>query len=75
LDLLDVRFTPSGGFDASDIPGGLELRNASGLFAGAASLAGFGLLLLLASTAVEWTRRKKAKRLAMKMFGTQSKWQ
>ena len=75
LDLLDVRFTPSDGFDASDVPGGVELRNASGLFTGAASLAGFGLLLLFTSSAVEWKRRKKAKRLAMEMFGAQSKWQ
>jgi hypothetical protein len=74
LDLLDVRFTASEGFDASDVPKGLELSNASGLIKGAIPVAMLGFLLLLTSATVEQRRRKKAKRLAQQMFAPSMKW-
>lgn len=74
LDLLDVRFTASDGFDASDVPKGLELSNASGLIEGATPVALLGILLLITSATVEQRRRKRAKKLAQQMFESSGKW-
>lgn len=74
LDLLDVRFQPSDGFDASDVPRGLELRNASGLIKGAGPIAWVGLLMLVVCTRMEYVRRKKARNLARLMFDESSQW-
>jgi len=74
LDLLDVRFQASDGFDASDVPQGLELRNASGLINGAGTIAWIGLLMLVVCARMEHLRRKKARSLAHAMFDESSQW-
>ena len=75
LDLLDVRFIASDGFDDKDVPAGLTLRNASGLFNGATPVAMIGLLMLVVSSRSEYSRRKKAKLLAQEMFQHSNKWE
>lgn len=74
LDLLDVRFIPSDGFDSSDVPQGLSLRNASGLIVGATPLALIGMVMLAVSSRFEYKRRQKARRLAEDMFRATSQW-
>jgi hypothetical protein len=74
LDLLDVRFTPSDGFDARDVPKGLGLRNASGLIPMATPFAMLGFVFLSLSARIEYTRRKKARDLAESMFESSEKW-
>jgi hypothetical protein len=74
LDLLDVRFTPSDGFDARDVPKGLGLRNASGLIPMATPFAMLGFVFLSLSARIEYTRRKKARDLAQSMFESSEKW-
>jgi hypothetical protein len=74
LDLLDVRFIASDGFDASDVPKGLELRNSSGILQYPTPIALLGLVLLILSSRSEHLRRKKAKNLAKVMLTNGRKW-
>ena len=74
LDLLDVRFIASTGFDSSDVPKGIGLRNASGFIQANAPIAMLGLVLLSLSSRIEYVRRKKARTLAESMFGSSAKW-
>ncbi|HIF91122.1 MAG TPA: hypothetical protein EYQ58_06290 [Candidatus Poseidoniales archaeon] len=73
LDLLDVRFTPSDGFDLADIPDAILIRNASGLMDSSVYIAGFGFVLCLVATRIEFVRINTARELAQEMF-VQSKW-
>ena len=74
LDLLDVRFIASTGFDSSDVPKDLGLRNASGFIKANVPIAMLGLVLLSLSSRIEYVRRKKARTLAESMFGSSAKW-
>ena len=74
MDLLDVRFTPSNGFDLGDVPQVAGIRNAHGLLDTPGYVAVGGFLLCLVATNVEWRRAKSAKQLAEKMFSGTNKW-
>lgn len=74
LDLLDVRFIPSDGFDSTDVPQGFALRNASGLVPAATPLAVLGMMMLGVSSRIEYTRRKKARQLAEQVFQSANPW-
>jgi hypothetical protein len=73
LDLLDVRFTESQGFDLADIPDATLVRNASGLMDNSVLIAVLGFILCLVATRIEYVRYKGAIELAQTLF-TQSKW-
>ena len=73
MDLLDVRFTASEGFDLADIPDAVLVRNASGLMDSSVYIAGFGIVLCLVATRIEFVRINTARELAQEMF-VQSKW-
>jgi hypothetical protein len=73
LDLLDVRFTESQGFDLADIPDATLVRNASGLMDNSVLIAVLGFILCLVATRIEYVRYKGAIGLAQTLF-TQSKW-
>lgn len=64
LDLLDVMFLPSTGFDSRDIPSAWGVEGATGLvpYGGALMLAGLSLGLI--ATYVEVQRKGKAEQLA-----------
>ena len=74
LDLLDVRFVTSPGFDMGDIPPVIDIENASGLIGYATPVAVLGLFLCTFASRTEYLRRKKAKALAATFFGQDSKW-
>jgi hypothetical protein len=74
LDLLDVRFIPSDGFDSTDVPQGFALRNASGLVPASTPLAILGMVMLGVSSRIEYTRRHKARKLAEQVFQTANRW-
>ena len=74
LDLLDVRFVTSTGFDMSDVPPVIDIENASGLIGYATPVAVLGLFLCTFASRTEYQRRKKAKALATTFFGQDSKW-
>ena len=71
LDLLDVTFLPSSGFDSRDIPPAWGVEGATGLvpFGGALMLGGLSLGLI--ATYVEVQRKGKAEQLAQS-FATAS---
>ena len=73
LDLLDVRFTESQGFDLADIPDATLIRNASELMDNSVIIAVLGFVLCLVATRIEYVRYMGAIELAQTMF-TQSKW-
>lgn len=73
LDLLDVRFSASEGFDLADIPDADLLRNASGLIDSSFFVASVGFILCLVATRIEYVRSNKARKLAQTMF-TSSQW-
>ena len=73
LDLLDVRFTESQGFDLADIPDATLIRNASELMDNSVLIALLGFVLCLVATRIEYVRYMGAIELAQTMF-TQSKW-
>ncbi len=75
LDLLDVRFIASPGFDISDIPSNIGIENASGLISFSSPIALLGMAMCALSSRTEYTRRKKAKALASTIFGQESKWE
>ena len=75
LDLLDVRFIASSGFDTGDMPQNINIENASGIIPYAAPLSIVGLVLCSVSSRGEFLRRKKAKQLASRMFQGQTKWE
>ena len=64
LDLLDVTFLPSNGFDVADVPPSWDLRNAVGLLPYGAVLMWIGLLLGVTATSMEVRRSHKAQQLA-----------
>jgi hypothetical protein len=74
LDLLDVRFISSPGFDANDLPPFITVENASGLIPFATPVGILGLMLCTVSSRGEYTRRVKAKKLATEMFQENVKW-
>jgi len=73
LDLLDVRFTESQGFDLADIPDATLIRNAGELMDSSVLIAVLGFVLCLVATRIEYVRYMGAIELAEKMF-TKSKW-
>ncbi len=64
LDLLDVTFLPSSGFDINDLPQPWGLRNAAGLLPYGSVLMWTGLLLGATATTLEVQRASKAQKLA-----------
>ena len=64
LDLLDVTFSASNGFDASDVPPQWDVRNAAGLIPYASMLMWLGLLLGVLATSMEFRRSREAQQLA-----------
>ena len=73
LDLLDVRFTESQGFDLADIPDATLIRNASELMDKSVLIAVLGFVLCLVATRIEYVRYMSAIDLAQTML-KQSKW-
>jgi hypothetical protein len=73
LDLLDVRFTESQGFDLADIPDATLIRNASELMDKSVLIAVLGFVLCLVATRIEYVRYMSAIELAQTML-KQSKW-
>ncbi len=72
LDLLDVMFLPSDGFDLGDIPPSFwGVKSASGLLPYGGALMLGGLALGLAATWMEVQRKSKAEQLALE-FATQN---
>jgi hypothetical protein len=72
LDLLDVVFLPSDGFDSGDLPpSSWGVESASGLLPYGGALMLGGLALGLAATWMEVQRKNKAEQLAQ-TFATQS---
>ena len=75
LDLLDVEFISSDGFDAGDVPSSWGLRSASGLLPYGGALMLGGLALGLAATWMEVQRKAKAERLAQAFVNkSESQW-
>jgi hypothetical protein len=74
LDLLDVRFIASSGFDTGDIPQNINIENASGVIPFAAPVSVLGLVLCAVASRGEYSRRAKARQLANRMFQNQTKW-
>lgn len=70
LDLLDVTFIPSSGFDEADIPPNSGLRNAIGLLPYGTALMWMGLLLGIVATSAEVQRYVKAQKMATTLRGT-----
>lgn len=64
LDLLDVTFQPSSGFDAGDVPPEWGLENAAGLLPYGSLLMWTGMLMGIAATSSEVRRFTAAQRLA-----------
>ena len=64
LDLLDVTFQPSSGFDAGDVPPEWGLENAAGLLPYGGLLMCTGMLMGIAATSSEVRRFTAAQRLA-----------
>ena len=64
LDLLDVTFSASNGFDVRDLPPQWDVRNAMGLLPYGALLMWSGLLLGVVATTMEVRRSLNAQRLA-----------
>jgi hypothetical protein len=64
LDLLDVTFMASNGFDAGDLPQAWGLRNAVGLLPYGSVMMWSGLVLGATATTFEVQRASKAQRLA-----------
>jgi hypothetical protein len=64
LDLLDVTFQPSSGFDAGDVPPDWGLENAAGLLPYGSLLMWTGMLMGIAATSSEVRRFTAAQRLA-----------
>ena len=75
LDLLDVVFLPSDGFDGGDVPPSWGVRSASGLLPYGGALMLGGLALGLAATWMEVQRKAKAERLAQTFVNTsENRW-
>ena len=71
LDLLDVTFLPSNGFDESDVPPQWGIRNADGLLPYASLLMWSGMCLGIAATSIEVRRFQHAQRVAAQYMGMQ----
>lgn len=71
LDLLDVTFLPSNGFDESDVPPQWGIRNADGLLPYASLLMWSGMFLGIAATSIEVRRFQHAQRVAAQYIGMQ----
>ena len=74
LDLLDVRFIASPGFDTNDVPPFISVENASGLVPYATPIGVLGLVLCAVSSRGEYTRRLKARNLASKLLTGNTQW-
>ena len=74
LDLLDVRFIASPGFDTNDVPPFISVENASGLIPYATPIGVLGLVLCAVSSRGEYTRRLKARNLASKLITGNTQW-
>ena len=74
LDLLDVTFSASNGFDAGDLPPPWDVRNAAGLLPYGAMLMWLGLLLGVVATTMEVRRSLNAQRLAETYRQSQRQW-
>ena len=64
LDLLDVTFLPSSGFDLADLPQQWGLRNAVGLLPYGSVLMWLGLILGASATTMEVQRASRAQKIA-----------
>lgn len=71
LDLLDVTFLPSNGFDESDVPPQWGIRNADGLLPYASLLMWSGMFLGIAATSIEVRRFQHAQHVAAQYIGMQ----
>jgi hypothetical protein len=74
LDLLDVTFLPSNGFDVADVPPSWDLRNAVGLLPYGSVLMWIGLLLGVTATSMEVRRSNKAQQLADEFRSRGGQW-
>jgi len=75
LDLLDVTFSASNGFDASDVPPQWDVRNAAGLIPYASVLMWLGLLLGVLATSMEVRRSREAQQLARSYRNEHQQWE
>ncbi|MBT60785.1 MAG: hypothetical protein CMA63_04440 [Euryarchaeota archaeon] len=73
LDLLDVRFSASSGYDFRDVPTQISIENASDMIPFASPLVILGILLCACSSRFEYLRRNNARNLAHQMLH-QTKW-
>lgn len=75
LDLLDVTFSASNGFDVADLPEGQwGLRNAVGLLPYGSTLMWTGVLLGAVATSFEVQRKVKAQRMAGEYMPRSGPW-
>ena len=74
LDLLDVTFLPSNGFDPADLPQEWGLRNAVGLLPYGSVLMWGGLILGASATTMEVQRASRAQKLAEVYRSESGRW-
>lgn len=74
LDLLDVTFLASNGFDTGDLAGQWNLKNAEGLTPYGPHLMWLGLILGIVATSFEVRRFTRAQRLAESFARQSKKW-
>ena len=74
LDLLDVTFLASNGFDSGDLVGEWDLKNAEGLTPYGPLLMWLGLILGIVATSFEVRRFTQAQRLAESFARQSGKW-
>ena len=75
LDLLDVTFLPSNGFDEADVPqGDWGLRNAVGLLPYGSVMMWTGLFLGVVATSLEVQRKVRAQQLAATYIPRTERW-
>ena len=72
LDLLDVRSVPSDGLRAADLPSHEGVRPSDGLLSAPGWTLLAGVVLVAGGWTAESSRRRQARALAVRMFGTQS---
>ena len=72
LDLLDVRSVPSDGLRAADLPSHEGVRPSDGLLSAPGWTLLAGVVMVAGGWTAESSRRRQARALAVRMFGTQS---
>ena len=72
LDLLDVRSVPSDGLRAADLPSHDGVRPSDGLLSAPGWTLLAGVVMVAGGRTAESSRRRRARALAVRMFGTQS---